>query len=35
MKTLTTMVEWSAVAVALYATLAIAMPVTNALAGMG
>ncbi len=27
MKTLTVMVEWSAVAVALYATLALAMPI--------
>jgi hypothetical protein len=35
MKTLTVMMEWSAVAAALYATLAIAMPVSNALAGIG
>lgn len=27
MKTLTVMVEWSAVAIALYATLALAMPI--------
>jgi hypothetical protein len=34
MRTLTVMMEWSAVAVALYATLALAMPV-QALAGLG
>jgi hypothetical protein len=34
MKTLTVMVEWSAVAVALYATLALAMPI-EALAKLG
>ena len=33
MKTLTVMVEWSAIAVALYATLAVALPV-EALAGI-
>jgi hypothetical protein len=33
MKTLTVMIEWSAVAIALYATLAIAMPV-EAFAGL-
>lgn len=34
MKTLTVMMEWSAVAVALYATLSLAMPV-QALANFG
>ncbi len=33
MKTLTVMVEWSAIAVALYVTLALALPV-EALAGV-
>jgi hypothetical protein len=33
MKTITVMIEWSAVAVALYATLALAMPV-EAFAGL-
>ncbi len=33
MRTLTVMMEWSAVAIALYATLALAMPV-QALAGL-
>jgi hypothetical protein len=33
MKTLTVMVEWSAIAVALYATLALALPV-EAFAGI-
>jgi hypothetical protein len=34
MRTLTVMMEWSAVAVTLYATLALATPI-NAFAGLG